>query len=246
MIWKGSLINCEVSKGIYFPCNYLIIFNSTRVYSTTCIELPKTSKCYGLQTQRPNYYLPQTLSFGQLFTDDNIVLIMSLSTSQVPIECKDRIVGVFCTALYPPCDNVTNLPILQCPASCEKYRSTVNDTQCTFLWNYLIKYISIVRVVSLLQQVNCSDPSTYYFGDTSNGFSNTSCYSSFNDLPQTTGGCKQKWSTDKRCENSLVSHSADNLKIILPTVIIGTTVLVTVVTCVVLVVILRRRRGSKR
>ncbi|KAL5467583.1 hypothetical protein EMCRGX_G031838 [Ephydatia muelleri] len=200
--------------------------------NTTCIELPKTSKCYGVQTQRPSYYLPQTLPFGLSFTDDNIVVLRSFSTSQVPLECQERVVGIFCTALYPPCDIATNQPIVQCPSSCVKYRTTINDTECAFLWNYFVQYTSIGNdVISLLRLVNCSDPSTYYFGDMSNGFSSTQCYSSFNDLPQS-----------ETADSSLTA----TLKIVLPAVLVGTTALVTVVICAVLAAVLARRRGCGR
>ena len=96
--------------------------------------------------------------------------------------------GILCTALYYPCDNATNQPIIQCSSSCEKYRTTLNDTACIFLWKYFTQYTSFGKdVISLLQLVNCSDPSTYYFGDVS--FSSTQCYSSFNDPPPTAGRC---------------------------------------------------------
>nr|BAA81717.3 protein tyrosine kinase [Ephydatia fluviatilis] len=218
-------------EGFLFPL-ILEITGVLSVSNTTCIELPKTSKCYGLQTQRPNYYLPQTLPFGLSFTDDNIVVLKSFSTSQVPLGCQERIVGIFCTALYPPCDNATNQPIMQCPSSCEKYQTTVNYTECTFLWNYFLQYTSIGNdIISLLQLVNCSDPSTYYFGDISNGVSSTMCYSSFNDLPPTTA------------DSSSLDSPTATWKIVLPAVIVGTTVLVTVVICIVLVTVLARRRG---
>ena len=217
-------------EGFLFP---LILEIITGVASnTTCIELPKTSRCYGVQTQRPNYYLPQTLPLGLSFTDENVELVTYFSTSQVPIECQERIVGIFCTALYYPCDNATNQPIIQCSSSCEKYRTTFDNAECTFLRDYLKAYSSIGDIIfKLLQQANCSDPSTYYFGDMSNGFSSTQCYSSFNDPPPTAA----LFPTD--------SSLTATWEIVLPSVLVGTIVLVTVVSCIALATVLARRRN---
>ena len=148
-----------------------------------CMTVPSSSPCSsGLEKQRSNYYLFQTLPNGFYVTDALISIIQSYKdTVDVTLDCPQLIKSFLCATLYAPCNNVTGQPLVLCPASCQVLISVFNGSQCQYALTLLKMSSNDQNDQSLLSMilnhVNCTVPETYFFGNTSLGFSNNTCYS---------------------------------------------------------------------
>ncbi|KAL5515776.1 hypothetical protein EMCRGX_G000993 [Ephydatia muelleri] len=137
---------------------------ATEAQSITCHKVPSTSPCgSGLEKQRPNYYLPQTLPNGYYVTDALITLVQTYSEQ----------------------------PLEMCATSCQILQSIFNGSRCQNALNLLrTSSKNPDEWNSTPIGINCTDPKSYFFGNASSGFSNNTCYNLIDTLataPSATG-----------------------------------------------------------
>ena len=171
----------KIYSNVYFVITYiwqlnLHAFLYACITNRTCTIVPSTSPCgSGLEKQRPNYYISQTLPNGFYVTDGIVSLIEA--NSQTNSECRQILKGFLCGAAYAPCDNKTMQPLEMCPASCQLIRSIIDGFLCQ---NELASLRTFTNNQDLLNEIlnrfNCSVPTSYFYGDASLGFSNATCY----------------------------------------------------------------------
>ena len=150
------------------------------------MKVPSESLCStGLERLRPNYYVPQTLPNGFYVTDALITLVLNFNSGiDVTSECSLLVKSFLCSALYAPCNNVTEQPLKLCASSCQFLNYVANGSQCQNALRLLRGGSNNPELLdNILNQLNCTNTATYFFGDAQYGFSNSSCY----DLIQSDG-----------------------------------------------------------
>ena len=155
------------------------------ITNRTCIKVPSTSPCgSGLEKQRPNYYLPQTLPNGYYVTDALITLVQTYSgNADITLDCTRLVKSFLCAALYAPCENETGQPLEMCATSCQILQSIFNGSRCQNALNLLrTSSKNPDKWDSTLIGINCTDPKSYFFGNASSGFSNNTCYNLIDTL----------------------------------------------------------------
>ncbi|KAL5515781.1 hypothetical protein EMCRGX_G000998 [Ephydatia muelleri] len=208
-------------------------FIATEAQSLTCSKVPSTSSCgRGLEKQRPNYYLPQTLPDGYVITDGYITLVQTYSW--INLECTQLFKSYLCLALYAPCDNKTGQPLEMCTASCQLLRSVVDGLRCQNETALILATTSSPDVLISINRFNCSDPTTYFFGNASLGFSNATCYNvtdNLNDYVMSASAAPTTRGPDVKL-----------VQIVAPTVILVFILLSLLIVAYVIMKVLKRRR----
>ena len=150
------------------------------IRNRTCTIVPSTSPCgSGLEKQRPNYYISQTLPNGYYVTDVLIDLVQAYrGNADITSDCTLLVKSLLCAALYAPCDNTTGQPLEMCITSCQTLQSIFNGFRCQIALKLLLtSSINSGDWNSTFNGINCTNPATYFYGNASMGFSTSTCYS---------------------------------------------------------------------
>ena len=124
-----------------------------------------------------NYYLLQSLPGDLSVTEATIKFIIgAMETQNIPKQCGEMIINLFCVASYGPCDTSNNLPMEVCEDHCKALTEAINCVQCKDSLNQLLAAGS-PDALELFYKINCSDFSTYFWGYTES--SNSSCFEIF-------------------------------------------------------------------
>lgn len=129
--------------------------------------------CLGLSNRNvynyPFQFVPPDM--GLFSSQTNFLVLQTIDTQRNhPQVCIEPLQYFSCIVTSPPCDVGSDLPLRICQDSCLAFNMLMSGTTCdNFYQDIQLQGFDVVlsfgSLYSLYLQFDCSDPSTYFFGN---------------------------------------------------------------------------------
>ena len=153
-----------------------------------CTEIPEGHPCRSL-LGRPIFTYPQILPRNTEIDAEELRVSFSLLNTLEPAprdECREFAKYVSCQVAVPPCDEESDLPLQLCEDSCRASTYLDSTGDCDELNQRLKEVVtgttSLEFVFNLYSNFNCSNSSTYFFGEEE--FASEKCTNLFDPMVQ--------------------------------------------------------------
>ena len=157
-------------------------------YICSCTLLPQSNVCRGVLGRASEYTSPQRLPPDVMLTDMMLergyFVVSFLPQETVTPACVELALHALCLMGMPPCDEITGLPLLLCPQTCQASKKLISTGVCDAFVAMVVNLMEMTEYVGFKKYFiafNCSNPASYFqnvsIGECGNSSSCTNLFS---------------------------------------------------------------------